>query len=87
MKLNAKDRNALRSAAAVADAQRELVILQKNRREGRPISASAAGPLLALLLASLAMTYFSVMAVTSEQEAAQPPIYLSGDIEQRLPPG
>jgi hypothetical protein len=87
MKLNAKDRNALRSAAAVADAQRELVILQKERREGRPVSARAAGPLLALLLASMAMTYFSVMAITSEQEAAQAPIYLSGDIEQRLPPG
>jgi hypothetical protein len=87
MKLNPKDRNTLRSAAAVADAQLELVTLQKNRREGRPISASAAGPLLALLLASLAMGYFSVMAITSENEAGQASIYLSGDIEQPLTPG
>jgi len=87
MKLNLKDRNALRSAAAVSDAQLELVTLQKNRREGRPMSASAAGPLLALLLASMALVYFSVMAITSENEAGQAPIYLSGDIEQPLTPG
>jgi len=87
MKLNAKDRNVLRSAAAVADAQRELVTLQKNRREGRPISASAAAPLLALLFASMAALYFAVTAITSEQEVAQVPIFLSGDIEQPLPPG
>lgn len=87
MKLNAKDRHLIRSAAAVADAQLELVTLQKNRREGRPIPASAAGPLLALLLASMAMVYFSVLAITSEHEAGQAPIYLSGDIEQPLPPG
>ena len=86
MKLNAKDRNVLRSAAAVADAQRELVTLQKNRREGRPISASAAAPLLALLFASMAALYFAVTAITSEQ-VAQVPIFLSGDIEQPLPPG
>jgi len=87
MKLNAKDRNVLRTAAAVADAQQELVTLQKNRREGRPISARAAGLLVAVLIASMAALYFSAMAITSEQDVAQVPIFLSGDIEQPLPPG
>jgi hypothetical protein len=87
MKLTAKDRNVLRNAAAVADAQQELVALQKSRREGRPIAASTAGPLVALLFASMAMMYFSVMAITSEREAGQAPIFLSGDIEQPLTPG
>jgi hypothetical protein len=87
MKLNAKDRHILRSAAAVADAQQELVALQKNRREGRPTSARTAAPLLAVLIASMAALYFSAMAITSEQDVAQVPIFLSGDIEQPLPPG
>ena len=87
MKLTAKDRNMLRSAVAVADAQRELVALQKSRREGRPMSASAAGPLAALLFAFAAVMYFSVMAITSEHQAGQAPIFLSGDIEQPLTPG
>jgi hypothetical protein len=87
MKLTAKDRHILRHAAAIADAQEELVALQKSRREGRPITASTAGPLVALLVASMGVMYFSVMAITSEREAGQAPIFLSGDIEQPLTPG
>ena len=87
MKLTAKDRKILRSAVAVADAQRELISLQKNRREGRPISASAAGPLAALRFASLAGVYFSIAAITSENDAGQALDFVSGDIEQPLTPG
>jgi hypothetical protein len=87
MKLTAKDRHILRSAAIIADAQQELVALQKSRREGRPISASTAAPVVALLFAFMATMYFSVMAITSEHDVAQVPIFLSGDIEQPLPPG
>jgi hypothetical protein len=87
MKLTAKDRHILRNAAVIADAQQELVALQKNRREGRPISASTAAPLVALLFGFMAVTYFSVMAITSEQDAGQAPIFVSGDIGQPPPPG
>jgi hypothetical protein len=87
MKLSAKDRNVLRSAAAVADAQQELVELQKSRRDGRPIAATAAGPLFALLFASLAVMYVSVLAITSEREGGQAPVFVSGDIEEPLTPG
>jgi hypothetical protein len=87
MKLNAKDRNILRSAAAVADAQQELVEMQKSRRDGRPVAAIPAGPVLTLLFASLAVMYFSVLTITSEPEGGQAPIFVSGDIEQPLTPG
>jgi hypothetical protein len=87
MKLTAKDRHILRNAVAVAEAQQELTALQKSRREGRPAGASAAGPLFAVLFASLAVMYFSVMAITSEAEVGPQPVFVSGDLEQPLPPG
>jgi hypothetical protein len=87
MKLTAKDRQILRDAVAVADAQRELVALQKSRREGRPVGVRAAGPLFALVFVSMAMMYFSVLAITSEREAGPQPVFVSGDIPPSLPPG
>ena len=87
MKLTPKDRHILRNAAAVADAQQELVALQKSRREGLPAGASAAGPLFALLLASMLTMYFSVLAITSERGTESAPVFVSGDAEQPLPRG
>jgi hypothetical protein len=87
MKLTAKDRQILRNAVAVADAQQELVAMQKSRREGRPAGVRAGGPLFALLFASMMVMYFSVLAITSERERGPQPVFLSGDIEQSLPRG
>ncbi|MGH6875273.1 MAG: hypothetical protein ACREDW_09660 [Aestuariivirgaceae bacterium] len=87
MKINARDRQILRQAAAVMDAQEELVALQKDRKEGRPLGASAAGPVFALILASMAMVYFSVLAITSERDTGTQPVFVSGDIEPTLTRG
>jgi hypothetical protein len=87
MKLTAHDRKTLRQAAVVADAQKELIELQKSRAEGRPAGISAAGPLFAVLFASMAMIYFSVLAITSERQTEDSPVFLSSDIEQPLPRG
>jgi hypothetical protein len=87
MKVSAKDRLVLRNAAAVADAQQELVALQKSRREGRPVGVSAAGPIFALLFTSMAVMYFSVLAITSEREAGPQPVFVSADISPSPPPG
>ena len=87
MKLTAKDRYILSNAVAVADAQQELVALQRSRREGQHLSPSTAKPLVGLLFASMFVMYFSVLAITSGREAGQAPIFVSGDIEQPLTPG
>jgi hypothetical protein len=87
MKLTAKDLQILRNAAAVADAQQELVALQKSRREGRPAGVRAAGPLFTLLFASMVMMYFSVLAITSEREVGPQPVFVSADIPPSPPPG
>jgi len=87
MKLTAKDLQILRNAAAVADAQQELVALQKSRREGRPVGVRAAGPLFTLLFALMVMMYFSVLAITSEREAGPQPVFVSADIPPSPPPG
>jgi hypothetical protein len=87
MKVTAQEKQILRHAAAVADAQKDLVALEKRRREGRLPGMRTAGPLLGALFVSMMVVYFSVLAITSDRELQNAPVFLSGDIERSLPRG